>query len=521
MEILKPKQKPELDEIATVGKDIYQDYIGKTLLNPDKVLKSESGGKGIELYEDLLRDPQVASNLQTRKLAVIGKEWEVIPVSEDSQDVKIADYVTEVFKNFNFDSARQSLLSGLVMGFKVCEIMWDYSEGDVFVKEMIPKASRRFTFDLDKKLRLLTLSSMIDGEELPDKKFQVFTNPSDNGSPFGDGLGRMLYWPVWFKKNVIKFWVIFADKFGSPTTIGKYPPGTSKPQQDELLEAIETIQQESAVKIPNTMIIELLEAARAGSVNTYESFCNFMNAEISKILLGQTLTTEVGDTGSYAASQTHNEVRLEIVKADADLLCEQQNEQMVKWIVDYNFPIQNSKFKIQNRQYPKAWIRTEPEKDTKTLADRDVILARDMRLPITKKYCYETYNIPEPEEGEEILELISSIGQAVWGAGQDGKRALSGVEGQQFAENAPVIFTPAQQAIEGLKEDAIKNWDSLMDPVLGPIKKIIAESATLEEVKARIMDAYGVMDDSKMAELLARVMFGADAWGRVTNENGK
>ena len=48
------KNRPITDEIATAEKDITRDYIGKTLLNPDKVLRSESGGKGIEIYEDLL-----------------------------------------------------------------------------------------------------------------------------------------------------------------------------------------------------------------------------------------------------------------------------------------------------------------------------------------------------------------------------------------------------------------------------------------------------------------------------------
>jgi phage gp29-like protein len=386
-------QKPITDEIATVEKDIFRDYLGSVQSNPDKVLKSESGGKGIELYEDLLREDKVGSALQTRKLAVVGKEWEVIPASDKRSDQKIADFVKEVFLNFNYDAARKMLLSGTVLGFKPGEVMWERSEGDIWIKDIIGRASRRFVFDLQNKMRMLTLQNMVEGEELPDRKFIIFRNISDNGSPYGDGLGRMLYWPVWFKKNAIKFWLIFADKFGSPTPIGKYPQGTVKKQQDDLLAACEAIQQESAIAIPDNMIIEFLEATRGGSVNTYETLCNFMNSAIAQVLLGHTGTSQ-STPGKLGSEDAAIDVKAEYVKSDADMICECQNNSLIKWLVDYNFP--------GVMKYPKVWIRTEDEQDLKPLAERDQILV-NIGVPVTKKYFYDTYGIPEPGEGDELV----------------------------------------------------------------------------------------------------------------------
>lgn len=445
--------RPITDEIATVEKDIYQDYIGKTLLNPDKVLKSEAGGKGIELYEDLLRDDKVGSTLQTRKLAVVGKEWDIEPASEKRADQKIAELVRQVLLGCNYDAARRSLLSGLVMGFKPAEIMWEYSEGQVWIKEIIGRASRRFVFDTERRLRLITLTNMIEGEELPERKFIVFTNDSDNGSPYGDGLGRLLYWPVWFKKNGVKFWSIYLDKFGSPTAIGKYPPGTEPKQQTALLDAIDAIQQESAIKIPDNMQIELLEATRSGAVNTYEGFCNFWNSAIAQIILGQTLTSDIGDKGSYAASQTHEDVRQDYLKADADALCELQNNGLIKWIVDYNFPNVTA--------YPKVWIRTDPEKNLKPLAERDKILIVDMGLPVAKKYLYETYGITEPEEGQELLETPSATSNQQPANGQEPKGQT---QGQEFAEEPDWVsqymetLSPSLQKVRQSALDEIEQW---------------------------------------------------------------
>ena len=483
-------KKPITDEIAGVEKDIFRDYLGNIQSNPDKVLKSESGGRGIEIYEDLLRDPKVGSSLQTRRLAVVGKEWEVIPASDNSQDVKIAEYVKEVLLNFNYDAARKALLSGIIPGFKPGEVMWEYSEGDIWIKDIIGRSARRFVFDLKNNMRMITFQNMIDGEELPDKKFIIFRNVSDNGSPYGDGLGRMLYWPVWFKKNAIKFWMIFADKFGSPTAIGKYPPGTGQAEQDKLLAACEAIQQESAVKMPNTMVIELLEAARQGTVNTYETLCNFMNSDIAQVMLGHT-GSSVSTPGKLGSEDAALDVKDEYVKADADALCECQNNSLVKWIVDYNFP------GVSRNGYPKVWIRVEDEEDLKPLAERDKILAVDIGVPIGKKYFYDTYGIPQPEDGEELIVIQQPSNPVI----------ASGAKQSLFSESA---LSPDQKDIEALADNSLAETAL----VLSPLQKIIDSATSYEDLQKKIQQAYGSNNLKDFRTVLERALFMAELKGR-------
>jgi phage gp29-like protein len=489
------RQAPVVEEIATARNDIFQDYFGTTLANPDKVLKSESGGKGIEIYEDLLRDDKVGSTLQTRKLAVVGKEWEIVPASEKRQDQKIADYVREVLGKFKYDDARKVLLTGIVTGYKPAEIMWEYSEGQVWVKDIKGKSPRRFVFGTDNRMRLLTIKNMVEGEEIPERKFVIYTNVSDNGSPYGDGLGRILYWPVWFKKNGIKFWATYLDKYASPTAVGKYPPGTEKPKQKELLSALETIQQESAITMPDGMIVEFLEATRSGAVNTYEGWCNFWNAAIAQVMLGQTLTSDIGDKGSYSASKTHEEVRQDYLKADADALCEAQNSQLVRWIVDYNFPGVTA--------YPTVWIRTEQEKDLKPLAERDKVLVVDMGLPVGKKYLYETYGIPEPQEDEELLN-VAPKSPAAPDKADDAKGPAV-----KFAEGADGLIE-AQGSIDALVDRSLARGG--LD--LAPLYRIVDEARSFEDLERRIAEVYQGLDLNLFNQVLARALFLADVKGR-------
>ena len=93
-------------------------------------------------------------------------------------------------------------------------------------------------------------------------------------------------------------------------------------------------------------------------------------------------------------------MRLDIVKADADSLCEALNRQAVRWICDFNFPTSMLK-----NGYPKIWRRVEPERDLKQLAERDRIVLKDLGLgaSVPLSYLTETYNIPLARKEDNVI----------------------------------------------------------------------------------------------------------------------
>lgn len=512
---------PLQGEVATFAKDIdlFAGWLGR-LENTDPVLRSESGGKGLKLYDEVDRDAHAGSVLQTRYLAVVGKEWEVLPAvgaaprgrpKKETHEQKIADFVKKCFEDCNFDQFRQELLQAILYGFYGGEVLWKAVNGQVVIGRLLAKHPRRFIFTTERELRLLTMTNMIDGEPVPDRKFVTLSyGSSDN--PYGKGLGQSLWWPVWFKKNGIKFWVIFSEKFGSPTAIGKYPPGSTPDQKNNLLDAITSIQQETGITIPDGMVIELLEAQRTGSVNTYETLCEYMDKQISKRVLGQTATTE-GTPGKLGNEESQQEVREDIIKADADLLAECLNNTLVKWLVDLNFGPQAA--------YPKFWIRCEGEEDLKPLADRDKILVSDIGLPVSKKYFYETYAIPEPEEGEELISvpIPPPAGPPPANPGPGGPQPPAGSgTPPQFAEEQK--FTPAQQTVEDLVERMGKEGEAL-DPLLKPVLSLVANASDYNEIMEKLYGLYPKLDSSHMEELIRQSLFAADVWGYVQSRENK
>lgn len=501
-------KRPYLPEIATAEKDIdiFAGWLGR-MENPDVVLRYESQGKGVRLYEDLERDSQIYSMLQTRALSLQACEWQVDPASEKRSDQKIADFVTEALKSANFDRLCRDLVQAVLTGYKPVEIMWEASEGSIWISEFRGRRPSRFVFDMRGNPRLLTIQNSFEGEEIPERKFIVWTFGGNDWNPYGRGLGHQLYWPWWFKKNGIKFWLVFCEKFGSPTLLGKYPPGTSDSDLDTLVAAFRAIQQETGLAVPNTMDISLLEAARAGTVNTCEQLCEYLDRAIAKVIIGQTLTSEPGKSGSYSLGQVHNEVRQDLLKADADDMCECINRTVVRWLVDYNFPVQG------RSAYPRVWRRTEPEQDLKALAERDKIILVDMgfskRVPET--YIEETYGIPLAKEGEATVsapepEPAPSGSKATAPAAPKADKA-------DFSEEDELAGIAGQARLDALDAASAPAAAAAMEAMLKPVLSMIEGAASLEEIGEKLFELYPGLDSNRFQELLTRALFAAGLTG--------
>ena len=396
-EVVKLQQtepRPEVEEIATAGRDITRGFVGKTLPNPDEVLAREASGKGYGLYNEMEdKDPQIASLLQTRRLGVLSKEREIVPASEETRDIEIADFVRATLDDVpRFDEDLSALLDAIPKGFAVAEVLWKIEGGRALIEDIRSRKQDRFVFSSDGELRLLTPERPFEGVALPPRKFLVHRHGRRYENPYGEAVLKSVFWYWWFKKNVIKFWVIFAEKFGMPTAVGKYPDGTKSDKQDELLAACEAIQTENAVVIPERMVIELLEATRQGSVETYQAFCEYIDSQIAKAILGQTLTSGEGRHGTQALGTIHAEVRQDILEADSRALQTTINGQLIRWLVDFNFSGVG--------EYPHLAIHAEEPEDLQALAERDERLVRLIGLPVAAGYFYDRYRIPPPAVGE-------------------------------------------------------------------------------------------------------------------------
>ncbi|MBF0194665.1 MAG: DUF935 family protein [Magnetococcales bacterium] len=373
-------KEPLMEEISASGegRDITRPFFSpSTLMSPqDTVLQSRGGD--YTLYEDLLRDDQVAATFQQRRLAVTSADWGVLAGDDKKESLKAAEHLKEMLVNINWDSITDKMLYGLFYGYGVAECIWERQGNRIELKDLLVRKQRRFAFDNKGRL-ILRLLSDHKGEILPQKKFWHFSAGADNDDePYGLGLAHWLYWPVYFKRNGIKMWSIFMDKFGMPTAKGSYPANATEEEKQRLLAALRAIQTDSGIIVPDGMQVELVEASRGGNVS-YELFLDRMNGAIAKVVLSQTMTTE--SAGGQFKAQVQKSIRDEVLRRDARLISNSFNNTVAKWLTQWNYPDAAS---------PRVWRRIANEQDLRPRAQRDKILF-DMGFRPTLAYINEVY----------------------------------------------------------------------------------------------------------------------------------
>lgn len=480
------EQRPEMREIATTldGRDITRGYVDPlALAQPQDTVLLTRGGGDYNTYKELLRDDQVAATFHQRRLAVVSREWEALPGGERRQDKAAAEFLREQLEHIRWDAVTDKMLYGVFYGHAVAECLWARDGQRVVLDAVKVRDRKRFGFDNRGNLRLLTMAKP-DGELLPERKFWAFQTGADHDDePYGLGLAHWLYWPVFFKRNGIKFWLIFMEKFGQPTATGKFPQNATQTEKQRLLAALRAIHTDSGVILPEEMEIDLIEAARSGTAD-YAALCDRMDRAIAKVVLGQVASTE-GTPGRLGNDELQQDVRLDLVKADADLVCDSFNRSVARWLTEWNYP---------NAAPPRVWRKVEDDEDLGRLAEREKIIF-DMGFRPTLRHIQDTYG----------------------GEWEERQATVPPTDAPAFAEGGA---KPAADAVDAQLEQLQQAGDAAVEQWVEQIRALVDEAQSLEELRDRLLELYPKMDPARFAEAMGDALAAAHLAGRYDILNG-
>ena len=373
-------KKSLTEEIATRKRALNFYSLANILPDPDIVLRKQ--GKDVRVYKELLCDPHVFACVQSRKSGVLSLEWEINRGLDKDEK---AEAIENLLKQLDIHKLISDILDATQFGFQPLEIIWKRDKsGYILPERIVAKPPEWFCFDDNNTLKFRTKENYY-GEELPNKKFLLAQNNPSYNNPYGERTLSRVFWPVTFKKGGLKFWVIYKKKYGMPHLIGKHPRGATKEETNTLADMLEEMVQDAIAVIPDDSSVEIQEANKSSSAAIYEQLIDKMNAEISKAILGQTLTTEIGSAGSYAASNTHFAIRQDIIDADKKLV-ESVINQLIRWIYEINF---------STGDIP-VFEMYAPEDVDLTLAQRDKILS-DTGVKFTKEYFIKNYGLEDED----------------------------------------------------------------------------------------------------------------------------
>ena len=393
------KSKPVMQELVHVNASWMLNDLLRILPDPDLILRRT--GKTYEIFDEMENDSHIWANVTARKAGVKSKRWDIKPAGTEPKDCEIAKFVKDNLLKLDMFKIMGQMLDAIFRGINGHEIIWQELNGKWLVKELKNKGQKPFVFSPDGTLKYRNYYTGYMPEDLPERKI-VLVRHEDKGeeNPYGTRVFSKCYWSWVFKKNGWKFWAIYCEKYGMPHALGKYPSGLSKEERDLFINALSEIILDSVTAVEKSMDLELIEPKNANGGLVHKEFLESANKEISKAILGQTLTTEVGDNGSYAASKTHENVKNEIIEADAEMIMGAINTELIPWLVDYNFGVQNN--------YPKFVINYDEQSVKKELAERDCnLLDRGLAIPVD--YLYKTYNIPKPTADDDVLQVTKNF----------------------------------------------------------------------------------------------------------------
>jgi phage gp29-like protein len=298
------------------------------------------------------------------------------------------------------------LCSAMVAGITVQEILWkDPSETDTGMWE--PRATAfvftpRIGFTQDRKIGVVQALATNDywqttsAQDLDPNKYLVAQYQTRSGPVTTYGLLRPLAW-WWGAMMYGKDWLMkYAQIFGQPIRWCSYPPGTSP----DTIVKIETLLAQMGscayAAMPDGVKIEFVKDSSSTQTNPQIILQDMGDKYADLMILGQTLTSDVADSGSRALGQVHENTKQERVMGLAAWCAAGPLDQLARAWCRINYG--------DEKEVPVVMADTSRPEDPVQMAQRDQILLSIPGFVVPRQWMHNRHGVPVPKEGDEIIE---------------------------------------------------------------------------------------------------------------------
>lgn len=457
------------------------------------LLRSAVSGNAREYLELAERmeeaDLHYRSQIQTRRLALEGLEGRVAPAGARGVQRRIAQGLEELIKE-DWWGDLTALSDGIAKCYAVGELLWDTSGSEWRPAEVIARPQRWFRYDPVDGTTLRLEDGTLHGQDLQPYGFVIHQPALKAGLPIRAGLARAAAWSYLLKQLALKRWSI-AGELSGVFRIGKYPAGTPQESIDILQAAVHAIGLDGSAVFPDSMNLEVIAPRGTNGTDIQERICRYLDEQVSKCVVGQTMTADNGSSLSQA--QVHNEVRLDILAADARALVRTINRQVVRPWVDLNFGPQ--------AVYPQYELPVQWPEDLAALA---VALEKltPLGLDAPLEWVRSKWAVPAPKEGEPVLGAVAAPPEPPVPPAPVPQRALQA--------QAPTATPP--DGIDALVDLALADWERDLTPLVAPLRVALAKlgpDATAADAIALLPGLLATLDADPLAERLTHLAYTA------------
>lgn len=301
----------------------------------------------------------------------------------------------------SLDRTIEHLQGAPFWGYALAETIWQKRSGLLMPAGFICHSPRRFGFDDHGRLVQWDQSGALGGgvktcvqEKWPGRWVQH--QPRVTGDvPAREGLVRSLMWAALFRSWTIADWMRLAELSWKPWREGIYEDGASTDDIDALEDMLDKLSAAGVATHSKRTDLKIhFPVGMTGIQSQHRELAAFMGEEISKAVLGQTLTTEAGVRGARSLGDVHDRIRRDIRDRDATAMAATLRRDLASWVVRLNLG--------DAAPVPLVWFDTAEPIDLLEYGQALSALT-DAGLRVPAAHVYSMTGVPAPEDDEEVL----------------------------------------------------------------------------------------------------------------------
>lgn len=366
------------------------------------------------------KDCHLQGVLYTRDTTLASLPWQIEVYAKEGQkpktkDLAIRDFVEEVLRSiYGYPAVNMGapddicglrhlfahMAGGAFYGFAPAETLWGKIDGFLVPVGFSLLKQRRFIYrQVDGRLCWMDngMAEPIDlMKSYAPGKF-IIHRPRINGDvACREGLIRPLMWAALFRNWAMRDWLNLAELAWKPYRTGYWKRDASKDDIDALIQALRALSTSGVAAFPETtqFQVEWPKHSVSSGQSMHGELAAFFAGEMSKCVLGQTLTTEAGQKGARALGQVHELVRQDIAESDAIQAAATIQAQLIAPLVRLNFG--------PDAKMPRFFFVTNETADIQTFAD-GILKLRKAGTEIPAKWVRDRVGMPEPDDEDELL----------------------------------------------------------------------------------------------------------------------
>ena len=369
-------------------------------------------------------DPHLQCDLGKRELSVAGAEFEIRlpPGASKREGAKALRLCQDAIDGIeaprgslavSFRGAVQRLLSATYHGRAGIEAVYARDGRYLLPRELYPIHARRLSWsnELDWQLYLYDATSgdtpyarfpgiaVGNAAAFPAGKLMIHTAAPFGTYPTREGLGRAVVWYSAFKRWTVRDWLAFAEWAGRGLRVGKYATGRdpskdARANEDDkaaLQDALDAMSSTVTTVIPDTTDLDITTVSDNSVHGELVKLCN---GEMSKVILGGTLTSDPGDKGARSLGEVHLRAMTQLLAADAAMVADTIRRDLFAPLVQINLG--------DRAPVPVIVFAVEPPEDAKSRAER-LALYMQHGLTVPAAWLRNLESIPDPTDGEAVV----------------------------------------------------------------------------------------------------------------------